>query len=175
MDKNTKRRRDYLDNIYYVNGVKSIDKGQKELGMRAMTTEEKEWLNRFNKEYYCAEFEDDDSLNLHQMKAPKEEIQALRDYISELRTEAREEKDRDRARDIYEEIEAQVEMLCSLYPRKELYDANNSRNRDLINLGKATNQVKFIPWELLDQNLIGELDVEILYVLNDIESEDDED
>jgi len=51
---NTKRRQDYLDNIFYVDGVKSVDRTQKEDGIRALNADEKEWLNRFNKEFLIA-------------------------------------------------------------------------------------------------------------------------
>lgn len=161
-----------MDNIHYINGVDSVDRKQKEDGIRALNKEELEWLNRFNKEFYGASFEDDDSLNLHQMNASEGEIKGLRDYLSELRATVRDEKDPDEARKLYEEIEYNVELLCELYPRKRCTDANNSRNRCLLNKGKATNEIKFIPWESLDQNLIGQLDIELLYILNDMEKDD---
>lgn len=170
---NTKRRRDYLDNIYYVEGVDSVDPKNKDLGIRGLNDDEKEWLNRFNKEFYGASFEEDDTKNLHKTKASEEEIKALRHYISGLRQEARSEKDPDNARDLYEQIQLNVEILEDIYPRKKCTDANNSRNRCLLNKGKATNEIKFIPWESLDQNTIGESDIELLYILNDQEREDD--
>ena len=163
-----------MDNIHYIDGVKSVDKYQKEDGIRAMNDGEKEWLNQFNKEFYGASFEEDDNLNLHKKKASDAEIQALRDYITSLRDAVRDEKDSEEAGRLYEEIEANVELLCELYPRKLCTDANNARNRCLLNKGKATNEIKFIPWESLDQNVIGELDIELLYILNDIESEDED-
>lgn len=170
---NTKRRRDYLDNIYYVEGVESVDSKNKDLGIRGLNDEEKQWLNRFNKEFYGASFDKDDSNNLHKTKASEEEIQALRHYISGLREEARNEEDPDAARDLYDQIQLNVEILEELYPRKKCTDANNSRNRCLLNKAKATNEIKFIPWESLDQNTIGESDIELLYILNDQEREDD--
>jgi hypothetical protein len=164
-----------MDYVHYIDGVKSVDHTQKEPGIRAMNEAEKEWLNQFGKEFYGDDFEDDDSLNLHQKKASDAEIQALRDYISELRAEVRYEKDTERARELYELIESKVEDLCELYPRKTCSDANNARNRDILNYGKATNKLKLIPWESLDQNILGQVDVELLYILNDMEKESDED
>lgn len=172
---NTKRRQDYMDYVHYIDGVKSVDPSNKEPGIRAMNESEKEWLNQFGKEFYGDDFEDDDPFRLHEQKASDEEIQALRDYISELRAEVRYEKDRDRRIELYEEIELKVEELCELYPRKKCSDANNSRNRDILNLGKASNKLKLIPWETLDQNTLGQMDVELLYILNDMENSEDDD
>lgn len=163
-----------MDNIYYVDGVKSVDRANGDLGIRGLNSEEKEWLNRFNKEFYGASFDEDDTKNLHKMKASEEEIKALRHYISGLRQEARSEKDPDVAIDLYNQIEIEVEKLTEMYPRKKCTDANNARNRCLLNKGKATNQIKFIPWESLDQNTIGESDIDLLYILNDQEREDED-
>lgn len=172
---NTKRRQDYMDYVHYIDGVKSVDSNQKEPGIRALNDEEKKWMNQFGKEFYGDDFEDEDYIRLHKQKASDAEIQALRDYISELRAEVRYEKDRDRCIELYEEISMKVEELCELYPRKTCSDANNARNRDLLNFGKATNKLKLIPWETLDQNILGETDVELLYILNDMENSEDED
>jgi len=164
-----------MDNIHYVDGVKSVV-DRKEVGIRGLNDEEKEWLNQFNKEFYGASFEDDDSLNLHQKKASDEEIRAMRDYISDLRKRAAAEKEPELAAELYEELELMNIELAELYPRKKCTDANNARNRCLLNKGKATNEVKFIPWESLDQNIIGSEDLELLYILNNMEKEDkDED
>lgn len=169
---NIKRRQDYLDNIHYVDGVKSVD-GKSE-GIRGLNPDEKEWLNKFNKEFYGASFEDDDSLNLHQKTASDEEILATRDYISDLRKRAAKEKDSDIAAELYEELEIMLVLLSELHPQKKCTDANNARNRCLLNKGKATNEVKFIPWETVDQNVIGELDIELMYLLNNIETDDED-
>lgn len=172
---NTKRRQDYMDYVYYIDGVRSIDPSEKGLGIRALNEDEKEWLNKFGKEFYGNDFEEDDNDNLHKKKALDEEIQALKDYISELRAEVRYEKDRDRCIELYTEISEKLDVLCEIYPRKLCSDANNARNRDILNYGKATNKLKLIPWETLDQNTLGSMDVELLYILNDMERSDDED
>ena len=160
-----------MDNTYYVEGVK---KGEEYL-MRPLNDEEKEWLNKFNGEYYGASFDKNDDNNLHSNLADDVTIYNVRQDISRLRKLAAKEQDTDQAREYYEELEEQIEYLKEIYPKKKCQDDNNSRNRCLLNTGKATNQVKFIPWETMDQNIYGDLDVELLYILNDMEIEDDED
>jgi hypothetical protein len=142
--------------------------------MRPLNKEEKTWLDQFNKEFYGASFDKDDSKNLHQNKVDDVTIFNLRKDLSDLRKRAAKEQDPDMARELYNELEEQLNYLSEVYPKKKCTDANNARNRDLLNIGKATNEVKFIPWESLDQNMIGDLDVDLLYILNGIEEEDDE-
>lgn len=167
---NTKLRRDYLDNLYYVDGVKNRKDEQL---IRPLNDSEKEWLNKFNGEYYGASFDKDDSKNLHKNNADDITIYNIRQDISKLRKLAAKEQDPDLAREYYEELDEQIEYLKEVYPKKLCTDDNNSRNRCLLNTGKATNELKLIPWETLDQNVIGELDLELLYILNDMENEDE--
>lgn len=169
---NTKLRRDYLDNLYYVDGVKN--RGSDEHVIRPLDDSEKEWLNKFNGEYYGASFDKDDDKNLHSNRADDVTIYNLRQDISKLRKLAAKESDVDAARGLYMELEEQLDYLREVYPKKKCQDDNNSRNRCLLNTGKATNQVKFIPWETMDQNLIGDIDIELLYILNDIINEENE-
>lgn len=166
---NTKLRRDYLDNTYYVDGVKDGS----EYKMRPLNEEEKEWLNKFNGEYYGAAFDKNDEKNLHQNLADDVTIYNIRQDISRIRKEAAKEQDPDIARELYNELEDQLNYLREVYPKKKCQDANNERNRCLLNTGKATNEIKFIPWERLDQNLIGDIDLELLYILNDMENEEE--
>lgn len=174
---NLKKRQDYMDYVHYIDGVKSVDPNQKESGIRALNAEEKEWMNRFTKEWYGDDFRENPNGKplLNGPTASEEEIKALRDYISELRAEVRYEKDRDRCIELYNEIEDKIEELCIMYPRKLCSDANNARNFDLLNHGKATNKLKLIPWETLDQNVLGGIDLELQYILNDMEKPKDED
>jgi len=58
---NTMTRQEYMDAHRYMNGVK--DKNGNEV-IRAMTEEEKEWLNKFYSEYYGANLKRDGS-DLH--------------------------------------------------------------------------------------------------------------
>jgi len=166
---NTKRRRDYLDNLYYVDGIKRAG----EEVIRPLNENEKEWLNKFNGEYYGASFDKDDTKNLHTNNVDDVTIYNIRQDISNLRKLAAKENDVDSARELYLELEEQINYLREVYPKKKCQDDNNSRNRCLLNTGKATNQVKFIPWETMDQNLIGDVDIELLYILNDIISEEE--
>ena len=171
---NTKLRQDYLDNIHYVDGVKHRD----EQVMRPLNNEEKAWLDKFNSEFYGASFSKDDSENLHQNKVDDVTLYNLRNDLSILRKDAaRADKDGDveLAKELYLELEEQVEYLKEVYPKKKCTDANNSRNRCLLNVGKATNEVKFIAWESLNQNLVGDLDVDLLYILNNLEEVDIDD
>lgn len=167
----TKRRQDYVDSIYYVNGVK--DKAGNEL-IRALNDDEKEWMDKFVKEYYCASFDPNDENNLHQKKVDDMTIYNIREKLSELRASQYKTKCPEELAAIYNEIEELDEYLSEVYPQKKCTDDNNSRNADLLNLGKATNQVKFIPWETLDQNTLGLDDIDMLYLLNDIDKEKDD-
>lgn len=168
---NLKSRRDYMDNTYYVDGVKN-KKG--EYLMRPLNDEEKEFLNKFNSEYYGASFDVDDSKNLHQFKADKETLDAIRQSIRELKATIKEgEKtgmDKEKLRALYREAEATREQLTELNPKLKCTDANNQRNSCLVNKGKATNTVRFIPWDSTNQDLIGTLDIELLYILNEIKN-----
>lgn len=158
-----------MDNIYYVDGFKKRDGEQV---IRPLNAEEKEWLNKFNGEYYGASFDKDDTNNLHSNRVDDVTIYNIRQDISRLRKLAAKEADQDEARELYAELEEQIEYLREVYPKKKCQDDNNSRNRCLLNTGKATNEVKFIPWESVDQNTLGCEDVELLYILNNIEDDD---
>ena len=169
---NTKLRRDYLDNVYYVDGVKKGD----EQVIRPLNDSEKEWLNKFNGEYYGASFDKNDDNNLHSNTADDVTIYNLRQDISKLRKDAAKafkNDEVDLARELYEELEEQLDYLREIYPKKKCQDDDNARNRCLLNTGKATNEVKFIPWETMDQNILGDMDIELLYILNDMELDED--
>ena len=163
-----------MDNIYYVDGVKDGD----DYVMRPLNESEKEWLNKFNGEYYNANFDKDDSNNLHVNTADNVTIYNLRQDISNTRKKAAKafkDDDMELARGLYQELEDQIDYLKEIYPKKKCQDDTNSRNRCLLNVGKATNDLKFIPWETLDQNIFGDIDVDLLYILNDMEEIDEED
>lgn len=162
-DLNLKKRQDYLDNVYYVNGVKD-KKG--ELVMPPLDEESKEWLNKFNKEFYGASFSSNDEDNLHKQLVSDEEIKEIRQTLSEVRKSQYSTRDREKLAEIYKDIEGLENYLRTVYPQKDCTDANNDRNRCLLNTGKATNTVRLIPWESLNQNTIGGLDLELLYILN---------
>lgn len=159
--------------MYYVDGVKHKD----EYVMRPLDDSEKEWLNKFNGEYYGASFDKNDDNNLHANRADDVTIYNVRQDISRIRKEAAaasKDDNTELAKELYAELEEQLEYLRDIYPKKKCQDDNNSRNRCLLNTGKATNEVKFIPWETMDQNLIGDMDIELLYILNDMMEDEDE-
>lgn len=168
----TKRRQNYVDSIYYVNGVKNRD-GEEVI--RPLNDSEKEFMDKFIKEYYCASFDPNDENNLHKKKVDDVTIYNIRQKLSELRASQYKTKCPEELAGIYSEIEELDDYLAEVYPQKKCTDDNNSRNIDLLNLGTATNQVKFIPWETLDQNTLGDLDIDLLYLLNDIDKEDKDD
>jgi len=169
---NLKSRQDYMDNTYYVNGIKN-SKGKKVI--RELNEEEKEFLNKFNAEYYGASFDKDDEKNLHKYKAEKKDLKKVREYIKELKSKIKEleksGKNTEKLRALYKEVEATREQLTELNPKLKCTDANNLRNNCLLNIGKATNEIKFIPWDELDQDSIGTPDIELLYILNDIDDD----
>ncbi len=166
-----KKRRDYLDNTYYVDGVKNKEG---EYLMQPLDDDAKEWLNQFNAEYYGASFKEDDSRNLHQTKVDDVTIYNIRQELSELRKKQYKTKDVEELKGIYADIEDIEAYLVEVYPKKACQDANNERNRCILNHGKATNKVKLVPWETLDQNMMGEKDVEILKLISGQEEEDEE-
>lgn len=61
---NTMTRQEYMDAHKYINGVKDTDGNEV---IRALTDEEKEWLNKFYSEYYGANIKRDGS-DLHNTK-----------------------------------------------------------------------------------------------------------
>jgi hypothetical protein len=105
-NKNLKLRQDYID-THYIDGMRSITgKGK---GIRALTEEEKDWLNKFYGEYTNA------SVN-------------------------------------HESYDDQLHDNEDLV--RDCYDRNNSRNRCVLNKGKAINTVDFRSWGELDQDTI---------------------
>lgn len=155
---NLKRRRDYLDNTYYVDGVESVDSNSDQGGIRALDDEEKAWLNKFNSEYYGASFSKNDKENLHKTKATPKKLKKIKNNIKEIKKEiktleSKKKKDVDKLTELYYKVEELGEEYEYLYPRKSCTDANNARNRCLVNKGKATGTLKFIPWNAHTQNM----------------------
>lgn len=168
---NTKRRQDYMDNVDPIDGVYN-DEG--ELVIRAYTDEEKAWLNKFNDEYYNANFDKDDSKNLHKVTASTEIIATIRQNLSQLRARTHDEKCPITLKSLIREIEDLEEYLGKVYPRKGCTDANNARNRCLLNKAKADNSVRILPIENMhDMELKDdEEDIELMYILNNMEEGD---
>jgi len=159
---NLKLRRDYIDNRYYVNGVKQNG----ETVMPALDKDAKKYLNDFNREYYNASFKTPyDYDNIHICKVDKEDIldiksqirdvKALRKKIFNKSPNTTTEEDREAARHYNKLIEDMEDFLDEVHPRRSVENANNDRNRDLLNRSKASNMYDLVSWEeLLDMDLL---------------------
>jgi len=105
-NRNLKHRRDYIE-THYIDGMGSITgKGE---GIRPLTAEEKDWLDKFYGEYVNASVSHDEY---------DDQLHNNRDMV------------------------------------KDCYDRNNSRNRCVLNKGKAINKIDFRTWGELDQDTI---------------------
>lgn len=146
---NTKRRRYYMDNVEYVDGVLDQDGNY---SIRPLTDEEKEFLNKFNGEYYNAEFDSNDANNLHKTKVDTTVIANIRESLSKLRAKTKRETCPVTLKSLYNEIEELTEYLQEVYPRKGCTDANNARNRCLVNKARVDNSYKLTSVETLKQS-----------------------
>lgn len=159
-----KRRRDYIDNRYYVNGVKH--NGEKV--MRELTKEEKKFLNQFNKEYYGDDFRGNPDKILHKQIVDDDTIKDIYDQIRVLKKERKKiydkspntttQEHRDLANYYTEQIEDMYSFLEKVKPRKICSDGNNTRNADLLNYAKASNVFRVTSWETLTDEIITEID-----------------
>ena len=162
---NLKSRRDYLDNRHYVNGVKQNGKTV----IPALDEDAKQYLNDFNKEFYNASF---DSLydydNVHTCKVDKDTIMDIKAQIKEIKALRRRifnkspntttDEDREQAMLYNNKIEEMERFLDEVHPRRSSENANNARNRDLLNIAKASNMYDLIAWEELDDNMMYNVD-----------------
>ena len=146
---NTKRRRYYMDNVEYVDGVLDQDGNY---SIRPLTDEEKEFLNKFNGEYYNAEFDSNDANNLHKTKVDTTVIANIRESLSKLRAKTKRETCPVTLKSLYNEIEELTEYLQEVDPRKGCTDANNARNRCLVNKARVDNSYKLTSVETLKQS-----------------------
>lgn len=166
---NTKLRQDYMDNIDYIHGVIN-DKG--ETVIRKLSDSELEFLNKFNAEYYNASFDKNDNNNLHANKASDEIIHNIKEDISALKKKIKKEYDVDNLKVLYAELEEMTEYLVEIYPKKERMDANNARNRCILNKGKAEKKLSVIPWEEEERYI--EIDQDSIFNYFEKVDEDDE-
>jgi phage tail tube protein FII len=155
---NLKSRRDYLPYSYH-NGVESIS-GDKTEGIRAMNNEERDWLNQFNKEFVGASLSKNNDKNLHkvtdeQLKRVaelKKDIRKVKNTIK--RMEASTKKYSEEIKEEYRKLHLLEEERVEIDYSKQIYDANNDRNRCTTNIGKMTNKLKFRTMGEMDQNLM---------------------
>lgn len=162
-----KLRRDYIDNRHYVNGAKDRD------GKRVipeLSEEDKEFLNKFNKEYYGASFSKkygsdlEDDNHLHKPTISKDDVASIKDHIRELKYERRKiyvkkavnttDKDRSRAEYLSSLIDEMEDFINENFPKRDLEHQNNSRNRCFLNRNKASNDFDLISWETLTEDRI---------------------
>lgn len=153
---NLKSRRDYLDNRYYVNGVKQNGK----MVMPPLSEKAKKFLNDFNKEYYNASFDSKyDYDNIHVCKVDEETVKDIKDQIRVLKKDRKKifdkspntttEQDRDLAAYYTQQIEDMEDFLNEVHPRRACEHANNDRNYDFLNMAKASNEYDLVSWEEL--------------------------
>jgi len=181
---NLKARRDYMDNRFYVNGVKQKGKTV----MQPLDKEAKKYLNDFNKEYYNASFGEGkawDYDNIHKLQVDKETIDDLKTQIRALKKERKiiylkspnttTEEDRELARMYNKQIEDIEEFIYKVHPRRECDDRNNARNADLLNMAKASNMYDLVSWEELDDEVISDKDIDAYKDYNYFDKRKDED
>ena len=174
---NTKRRQNYVDNIDYINGAYD-DTGKKVI--RALNEQELAFLNQFNKEYYSASFDKDDSKNLFKNKVDDKTIESVRYEISSLREKINsafnaskvsnyQEKFSGKLHDMVSELDVLVKHLEDIYPKKQCTDANNARNRCLLNSHLLSEDIDIVSIDNGSLNSYRDVDIEFLYTLNGME------
>ena len=171
---NLKSRRDYLDNRHYVNGVKQDGKQV----MSALDKDAKKYIDTFNKEYYNASFDDPWEYDgIHKMQVDKETVMDIKSQIKVLKKHRKKifnkspntttETDRNLANYYTGQIEEMEEFLDKVHPRRSCDNANNDRNRDLLNMAKASNEFDLVSWDTLTDDAL------IQAGLDDEKDEDD--
>ena len=167
-----------MDNRHYVKGVKHNG----ELVIPALSHEDKKFLDTFNKEYYNASFEDAWGYDeVHKIKVDKDTVLDIKDQIRTLKRERKKifnkspntttEDDRALAGYYTEQIDDMENFLDDVHPRRAIENANNGRNRDLLNYAKRSNEYNLVSWETLTDDLILEIDPELHIQKKDDDSE----
>lgn len=175
----TKRRRDYLDNRHYVEGVKF--KGITVIP--ALDDDAKAYLNQFNKEFYGASFDskyDYDTVHISQidedtaddLRSQLRAIKKKRKKIFSKSPNTTTEEDRELARHFTSQIDEIEEFFNKVHPRRACEKENYRRNTDFINYAKASNEYDLVSWETLTDDIIGNIDPEIYIQQFDEEEED---
>lgn len=174
---NTKKRRFYMDQHHYVNGVKH--NGIKV--MPELCDNAKEFLDTFNNEYYNASFKESWNYSeIHTLRVDKDTVEDIKQQIRDIKklrskiwkksANVTTEEDRELARQYSDQIEEMEQFLFKVHPRMELERDNYRRQWDIINHGRASNEIDLVSWETLDDNMLSDLDPEF-YVQN-FEDED---
>ena len=179
-DLNLKKRQDYMDQHYYVDGVKH--KGR--VVMQPLPEDAKEYLNDFNGEYYNAGFEGKAWCydNIHELKIDKDTVLDIKAQIKVLKTARKKIHGKspntttDADRELYgfytSQIDEMTEFLHKMHPRMEIEKNNYARSQDILNHGRASNEFSIVSWETLDDNMIGAIDPELWIQQFDEDEED---
>ena len=145
---NTKVRQIYMDNHHYVS---------------KLTDEAKEFLEKFNGEYYGASFSDAWEYDeVHQIRVDKETVEDIKNQIKahikafnkicSKSPNTTTEDDREEARRLQEQIENMEAFLNEVHPRRELEQANYRRMTDIMNHARVSNEFKVASWEELRED-----------------------
>lgn len=133
-DMNLKTRREYID-TGYVDGV--FDNEGNRL-IRALTEEEKDWLDKFYSEHVNASFSED---NIHTI-LPEEKRQRIKNQIKQYKEEVKEIQKEINTLTIKKNLlEDEIKELKEKDYKTQCYDANNSRNRCLYNMARKTGKL----------------------------------
>ena len=65
------------------------------------------------------------------------------------------------AQGLRDQIDEMEDFLDKVHPRREIERNNYARNEDIINHGRASNEINIVSWETLDDNMIGAIDPEL--------------
>jgi len=133
-----KRRQEFLE-TEYINGV--IDNNGK-LVIRRLTDEEKEWLNLFYKETLNTSFEELNSLYPVPgiSKLSKDNIKEIRGLFLNKNKSINKDllNTMSFVKELARRFKVPADTIINIVKRKELYDANNALNNDLIKNGLRT-------------------------------------
>lgn len=178
----TKRRREYIDNRHYVNGVKV--KGR--TVMSPLPDDAKKFLNQFNKEYYGASFDSRyDYDKVHTCQVDEDTVNDIKNQIKDLKAKWKKicdksantttEEDRELGRHYKNQIDEMEDFLNTVHPRRGCEQENYRRNQDMINLGRASNLIDIVSWEQVNQDYEKSVELSDYVSYEDKYEEDDED
>lgn len=175
---NLKARRDVIDNRYYVKGVKNA---QGELVMPPLDEETTSYLNKFNSEYYNADFSAEETLHITLIDAG--DVQDIKNQIRELKAKRLKlfnkkadkttPEDRNLANKYSDEIEKMEHFLNNKFPKRAAEHANNKRNYDLLNYAKRSNKYTLDSWDILREDELKEVSSDFSDVMENIFEDED--
>lgn len=137
------KRKEILESPYR-EGVVSVD--GESLGIRPMTQEECEFLDKFNSEFGCANISYDNpglhkdllEQNKSKIERVKQEIESLREELESIRypksgPPLKEDRQTDRKKDLVRRIHELESELLTLDPIKDIRKDNYNRSNDPLN------------------------------------------